>query len=95
MDGPGKNGLTEIFGAMHGAGRVALIQHHKEFLTAVAAHHIVGADGGAQAAGNFAKNIVAGGVSERVVDRLEMVDVAHQDGGTVSFAAIPVNFAQE
>jgi hypothetical protein len=62
--------LTEIFGAMHGAGRVALIQHHKEFLTAVAGHHIVAADGGAQAAGNFAKNIVAGGVSERVVDRL-------------------------
>ena len=95
QDGPGKNGLAKIFGASYGAGWVALIQHHPEFLTAVAANHVVGADGSAQPAGNFAKNIVAGGVTEGVVDGLEMVDVAHHDGGTVSFAARPVNFAQE
>ena len=95
MDGPGKNGLAKIFGASYGAGWVALIQHHQEFLTAVAANHVVGADGSAQPAGNFAKNIVAGGVTEGVVDGLEMVDVAHHDGGAVSFAARPVNFAQE
>jgi hypothetical protein len=95
MDGPGKNGLPEIFGASHGAGRVTLIQHHQEFLTAIAAYHVAGADGGAQPAGNFAKTIVAGGVAEGVVDGLEMVDVAHHDGGTVSFAAGPANLAQE
>jgi hypothetical protein len=49
----------------------------------------------AQPAGNFAENIVAGGVTEGVVDGLEMVDVAHPDGSTVSFAARLVNFAQE
>jgi hypothetical protein len=74
---------------------VARIQHHQEFLTAVAANHVVGVDRGAQPAGNFAKNVVAGGVTEGVFDGLEMVDVAHHDSGTVSFAARPVNFAQE
>ena len=41
------------------------------------------------------REIVAGSVTEGVVDGLEMVDVAHHDGSTVSFAAGPVNFAQE
>jgi len=52
MDGPGKNGLAKIFGASYGAGWVALIQHHQEFLTAVAANHVVEANGSAQPAGN-------------------------------------------
>jgi hypothetical protein len=51
--------------------------------------------GSAQPPGNFAKNIVAGGATEGVVDGLEMVDVAHYGGSTVSFAARPVNFAEE
>jgi hypothetical protein len=68
QDGLGKNGLAKIFGASCGADWVALIQHHQEFLTAVAANHVVGADGSAQPAGSFAKNIVAGGVTEGVVD---------------------------
>ena len=41
MDTPGKNGLAKIFGASYGAGWVALIQHHQEFLTAVTANHVV------------------------------------------------------
>ena len=41
MDAPGKNGLAKIFGASYGAGGVALTQHHQEFLTAVAANHVV------------------------------------------------------
>jgi hypothetical protein len=94
MDGPGKNGLAEIFGAGYGAGWVSLIQHHQEFLTAVAANHVVGADGSARPARNLAKNIVAGGVTEGVVEGLEMVDVAHHDGGTVSLAVRLVNFVQ-
>jgi hypothetical protein len=95
VDGLGKNGLTEIFGAMHSAGRVALSQHHEEFLTAIAADHIVGADGSAQPAGNFAKHVVVRGMTIGIVDGLEMVDVAHYDGGTVAFVAGAMNFAQE
>jgi hypothetical protein len=58
MGGPGKNGLAEIFGASYGAGWSALIQCRQEFLNAVAANYVVGADGSAQPARNFAKNIV-------------------------------------
>jgi hypothetical protein len=40
LDEPGKNGLAEIFGASYGAGWIARIQNHQEFLTAVAANHV-------------------------------------------------------
>jgi hypothetical protein len=45
--------------------------------------------------GNLAKNIVSGSVAKRVVDGLEVIDVAHHDGSAALFAPRAMNFAQE
>ncbi len=55
-------------------------QHHHELVAAEAGDRILGAHAGADAAGHMLQQLVAGGVSPRVVDWLEAVEIDEQHG---------------
>jgi len=55
-------------------------QQHQELLTAEAGDAVGGAQSGAQATGDVLQDTVAQLVAMSVVDRLEVVDVQHEEG---------------
>ena len=69
-----------LLGDMNGAIQCALaggarLQQQGEFVAAHARHGVVAVDAGRQAYGYVLEHAVAGGVAERIVDRLEAVEV--------------------
>ena len=67
----------------HGVGLARTLQggqYGDEFVAAQARHQILGPNGGAQAPRHLAQQLVAGLVAQRIIDRLEMVEVDEQHG---------------
>ena len=66
------------------ADRVTLIHHvlgqDRELVAAEAGHRVAGAHGLLQPRGDCGEKLVAGRVSQRVVDELELVEVEEEDG---------------
>jgi hypothetical protein len=77
--GCGADGFAHAFGLVSGVGGVTTGEYHEEFLAAITSHGIVAAGGGFQAARSFAEHGIAGEVSVSVIDRLETVEVGHED----------------
>ena len=59
-------------------GVVVVLDHHRELVAAEARDHVLGAQARAQARSDRHQQLVAGGVAEAVVDRLEVVEVDEQ-----------------
>ena len=76
------------------SGRRVAQQDH-ELLAAVAGRDVVLADGRDDRAADRAQDLVAGRVTVRVVEDLELVDVDHQDADRVARAAAPGEQAAE
>ena len=55
-------------------------QHHQDLLAADPVDRVAGAQGRPHRVGNVLQDRVAGGVAELVVDPLEVVEVAEQEG---------------
>ena len=70
-------------------------QYHEELLTSIAAYEVVGAHAFEHALGSVAEDGVAGEVTVRVVDSLEVVDVGQDDCEVSVFALGAVEFALE
>ena len=62
------------------------LEQDPELVAAEAGRGVAGAQAAAQALGDLDEQLVAGGVAERVVDRLEVVEVEHADGDEVALA---------
>ena len=69
-DAPGQTG--RVVGGMD-----VLLEHH-EFVAAEPRHEVLGPQHLAQAVGHRAKQLVAAGVTERVVDLLELIEIDEQ-----------------
>src|SRR3954469_21314195 len=67
----------------------------QEFLSAVAAHRIIGTNHRRDAAGDDAQNGVSGDVAAAVVDSLEMIDIGHDYSDGYLIALRPEQFALE
>ena len=68
--------------ARHARGRhlrVAVLDHHRELVAAEPRDEILGPQAGAQPQRDRDQQLVAGGMAEAVVDRLEVVEVDEQD----------------
>src|SRR5690606_20784819 len=61
--------------------------HHAELVAAETADEVAPAHGGAQAPGGVAQQVVALGVAEGVVDRLEAVEVEHEHAEAMALCA--------
>ena len=59
--------------------RVDVLEQHGELVAAEARGGVAGADAGVEALGDGQQDLVAGGVAEAVVDRLEVVEVEEDD----------------
>ena len=71
-----EDALGDHLGGRLGVG--AVLQAHGELVAAEAGDHVAGAHAGAQALRDRDQQLVPDGVAERVVDRLEVVDVDEQ-----------------
>ena len=67
-------------GQRDGVGLADLLAHDDELVAAEPGDQVAGADGGAQPLGDLDEQLVTGGVAERVVDDLEVVQVEEQAG---------------
>jgi hypothetical protein len=56
------------------------IEQDREFIAALARRDIRCADGGAEATTDFGEQSIAGAVTKRIIDNLEVVEVKEQDG---------------
>ena len=77
--GEAASAQAQALGAREGAGRIAAGQHEQELLATPAHGGLAGHDAVAHDAGDGAQHGVAGGVAVVIVDRLEVVDVGHDD----------------
>src|SRR4051812_48079636 len=70
--------------ALGGVGRLPggldALEQHGELVAAEARRGVAGADAGGEALADLEQDLVAGGVAEAVVDRLEVVEVDEDDG---------------
>ena len=71
---------------MQGGLEIGIGADHQEFLAAHATDAVFPACGGAQGLGHFAQSGIADGVTVRVIDALEVVDVDHHGGQAVAGA---------
>ena len=69
-------------------GVVGVLDHDRELVAAQAGDHVLGPQARAQARGDRDQQLVAGGVAEAVVDRLEVVEVDEQHGSSPRALAI-------
>ena len=83
------HGLEHVARDLHGLLAAALGQQHRELVAAEPREHVGVAQPRAQRPRDAHDQLVAGAVAERVVDRLEVVEVEHQRG-----AARPVALDQ-
>src|SRR6266849_430212 len=86
LHGASPNTLANLFGTGQRGIRTAIIEHDQEFLATVASHKIVRAHGMEQAAGDFTQNLVSDQMAVPIVDILEMVEIAENEGSTNVFA---------
>ncbi len=75
----GLHGAAQLLGAAAGAFKVGVGKDDEEFLAAVAANRVVGADGLAEDCGHFFENPIANHMAEGVVDGFEVVDIGEDD----------------
>ena len=66
----------------HIAAIARVADHDGEFVTPKAAAHLVLGHQGIQALGDFGQHPVTDQMAERIVDRLEPVEIDHQEGAT-------------
>src|SRR5579862_3664052 len=80
---------AHAFGEVPGVGEFAAGSYDEKLFAAAASHGIVRTDNGRDAAGDDAKNRVAGGVAAAVVDGLEVIHVDHDqaDGLMIALGA--------
>lgn len=78
-NGRAVTGCPEPLGGAERVFRAAWVQHEQEFLAAVATEAVSLSRGGLESADDLAQHFVAGRMPERIVDRLEVIDVAQQD----------------
>ncbi|MEZ5182317.1 MAG: hypothetical protein R2702_10650 [Acidimicrobiales bacterium] len=79
LEDPGGH-VGRVLAALH------LLEEDAELVAAEPSHGVAGADAAAQAGGHGREEAVAGRVAERVVHRLEVVEVDEQHGGEVARA---------
>ena len=79
QEGGRADGLTHAFALYGGIGGVAAGEHNEEFLAAITTHRIVAAGSGFQAACGLAEHGIAGQMPAAIVDRLEKVQIGHED----------------
>ena len=72
--------LRHAAGQRDGVGLVDVLADDDELVAAEAGDQVAGAHGGAQPVGHLDEQLVAGGVAERVVDDLEVVEVEEEAG---------------
>ena len=88
------NDLAHVFGTADGQAAGAADQDDEKLFAAIAAHRIVAANGSVEAFRHLAQNRVARGVPVTVVDLLEVINVAQNDGHAVAaIAGSAGNFA--
>jgi hypothetical protein len=86
----GQVGL-QVFGETDGfAGVGDVVEQHGELVAADAPDHVAGAGQGADAGGDEAQQVVAGGVAEAVVNDVEAFDVDVQHGKQAAGDAVGV-----
>ena len=80
--------LEDPLGGVGGVLRAAdVLEQDRELVAAEARGGVAGADARVQALGDLEQHLVAGGVAEAVVDRLEVVEVDEDDGQARALAA--------
>src|SRR3989441_10949242 len=80
-DGLAGDRSPDPFRARHRRPTVRTPQHEHELIAAVAGDEVLGPDRGQQdLSGQVAQHLVTCGMTDAVVDGLEVVDVAHDDG---------------
>src|SRR5262245_21981628 len=85
----------QLFGAPPGILQRRVRQNKRKLLTAVAASDILGAGVSQQQPAERPQQSIAGSMAKRIVDRLEMIDVEHNDAQRATAPRRPAQLAVE